>query len=208
VRIIDISQTAGESTACWPGDQPFRLHWTMRLDAGDPANVAAVTMSAHHGTHLDGFRHVDATGPDAAALPLEPCLGPALVVDARGRTCLGAELLDGIDPAATPRVLFRTREVVDETRFPDDVAWIAPALAARLAGDGFLLVGTDAPSVDPADSSDLPAHHLLARGGVLCLENLVLTAVPPGHYILVALPLKLAGADSSPVRAVLLEAEP
>jgi len=208
LRIIDISQPLGETTAVWPGDQPFQLRWSMRRDAGDSANVAALTMSAHTGTHLDGFRHVNDTGSDAGTMALEPCLGPARVVDARGLDRLGPALLDGIDPTATPRILFRTREAADETRFPEDVAWITPELAHRLVREGFLLVGTDAPSIDPLESTTLEAHRILGGGGVANLENLVLTAVAPGDYILVALPLKLVGADSSPVRAVLLDGWP
>lgn len=205
MRIIDISQPLGPDTAVWPGDRPFQLDWSMRLAAGDTVNVAAVSLSVHTGTHLDGFRHVTDSGPTAADMPLAACIGPARVIDARGHCPLGPELLDGIDAARTPRVLFRTRATSDETEFPEPFAWLAPALAERLVASGFVLVGTDAPSIDPVDSRDLPVHHLLARGNVANIENLVLTAVPPGDYILVAPPLKLTAADSSPVRAVLLE---
>lgn len=205
MRIIDISQPLGPATAVWPGDRPFALEWTMRLAAGDSVNVAAVSLSVHTGTHLDGFRHVTDSGPNAGDMPLAPCLGPVRVVDARGRNPLGPELLDGIDVARTARVLFRTRETVDERTFPADFASLSPALARRLVEGGFLLVGTDAPSIDPVDSRELPSHHVLVSGGVVNLENLVLTAVAPGDYILVALPLKLTDADSSPVRAVLLD---
>jgi len=57
------------------------------------------------------------------------------------------------------------------------------------------------------DSKTLAAHRALAEGGVAILENLVLDDVEPGRYTLVALPLRLVEADSSPVRAVLLEDE-
>jgi arylformamidase len=70
---------------------------------------------------------------------------------------------------------------------------------------GVRLVGTDAPSVDPFESKTLEAHRILARGGVAIVENLVLEDIEAGTYTLVALPLRLVDADSSPVRAVLLE---
>lgn len=205
MRIHDISQPVRDGIAVWPGDRPFELAWTMARAAGDSVNVAAVSLSVHTGTHVDGFRHVTDAGAAAAAMPLEACVGPAVVVDARGRDRLTAELLDAVDPGATPRVLFRTRDAVDPTRFPEDVAWITSELAHALVERGFRLVGTDAPSIDPVDSKTLDAHHILAAGGVVNLENAVLTQVPPGRYILVALPLALADADSSPVRAVLIE---
>jgi len=66
-----------------------------------------------------------------------------------------------------------------------------------------LLVGMDTPSVDPFHSKELLAHHALARGGVAILEGLLLDGVPEGVYELIALPLKLAGLDASPIRAVL-----
>jgi arylformamidase len=204
VRIIDLSQPVSEHIAVWPGDRPFQQEWSMSRGAGDSVNVAALSLSVHTGTHLDGLRHVTDDGATAAGSPLDACLGPVRVVDARGHRPLGPDLLDGIDPRRTPRVLFRTRETVVESVFPEDFSWIDPALARRLVHDGFRLVGTDAPSIDPFDSRELPSHHVLAAGGVVNLENVVLTEVPPGDYILVALPLKLTTADSSPVRAVLI----
>jgi len=205
VRIIDISQPVGEGIAVWPGDREFAQEWTMRMAAGDTVNVAAIALSVHTGTHMDGFRHVTPAGATAAELPLQACVGPVRVVDARDRQPLGPELLDGIDPARTPRVLFRTRETIEEGSFPRDFAWFDPELARRLVREGFRLAGTDAPSIDPVHSQDLPAHHLLVEGGVVNIENVVLTDVAPGDYILVALPLKLTAADSSTVRAVLLD---
>jgi arylformamidase len=67
------------------------------------------------------------------------------------------------------------------------------------------LIGTDAPSMDTLDSKTLESHHILAAGGVAILENLVLSDVEPGVYTLIALPLKLVEADSSPVRAILVQ---
>ena len=64
-------------------------------------------------------------------------------------------------------------------------------------------MGIDAQSVDPADSKTLDSHQQLLAHDMRVLENLVLDAVAPGDYELIALPLKLAGADASPVRAVL-----
>jgi arylformamidase len=72
-----------------------------------------------------------------------------------------------------------------------------------LVAAGVVLVGTDAPSVDPPDSIDLPTHNALLAAGIPILENLRLEDPPPGEYELVALPLPIVGADASPVRAIL-----
>lgn len=203
--IHDISQRVSVGTAVWPGDHPVRIDWSMSRQSGDPVNVAVVTMSVHTGTHIDGGHHFDDEGRRAAALPLDAYIGSATVVDAGGADVLDLDAIRDVDLAAAERVLFRTRAEVDETRFPDEFAPIAPELARALAEAGVRLVGTDAPSVDPRNSKTLDAHHALHRGNVAILENLVLTGVQPGRYTLVALPLKLVEADSSPVRAVLLD---
>lgn len=206
--MIDVTQPLGPATAVWPGDRPFALDWTLRRERGDAVDVAAIELSVHTGTHVDGPRHV-MEGPGAGELPLAAFVGPALVVDARPRTAgeppmVGPSVLDGVDAAATPRVLLRTRGEVDPGTFPDRVVALSPALARRLVEEGFVLVGTDAPSVDPVSSTSMEAHRILAAGGIPNVENLVLSGVEPGRYTFIGLPLRLTGADSSPVRAVLV----
>lgn len=190
----------------WPGDAPCRLAWTARLEEGAPANVSELGMSAHCGTHVDAPLHVLPEGASVGALPLSVFLGPARVVDASGA--------DGIDEARVEaalreadgagRVLFRTGCWTDPAVFPRVFPALSPGAAARLRDAGVVLVGTDAPSVDPFDSGDLPAHRVLAAAGIAIVENLQLDEVSVGTYELIALPLRLTAADASPVRAVLL----
>lgn len=203
MRIIDISQPIGLATAVWPGDQPFGLEWTLEQARGHSVNVAAVTMSVHTGTHTDGGFHVSANGTRAADLPIDAYIGKVVVVDVRGRT-LDESVLGDVD-LTIPRVLFRTRDAIDAHVFPASFASPTEGLARRLVEAGVRLVGSDAPSVDHVDSKTLDTHHVLVDAGVAVLENLVLSDVAPGVYTLVALPLKFVEADSSPVRAVLIE---
>jgi arylformamidase len=205
MRILDISQPLGRATAVWPGDEPFDVSWTARRADGHAVNLAALRGTVHAGTHADGFLHVADDGAPAGAMPLDAYVGRCTVLDVTGCDAVGDELVAGLDLRRVERILFRTRAAVDETSFPETFAHVAPAAARRLASAGVRLVGTDAPSVDPADSKTLEAHHAFAAGGVAILENLVLSDVPQGEYTLVALPLRLVEADSSPVRAVLVE---
>jgi arylformamidase len=205
VKIIDISQPVDTGIAVWPGDQAFELIWTMAQQRGDSVNVAALTMSVHTGTHTDGGFHVAASGTRAAELPLDAFIGPARVVDARGHDLLDEQVVDDVDLGATQRILFRTRDRIDPAEFPATFLSPTAALARRLVAAGVRLVGSDAPSMDRVDSKTLDSHHILAAAGVAILENLVLSHVAPGVYTLIALPLKLVEADSSPVRAVLID---
>lgn len=204
MRIIDISQPLGPDTAVWPGDHPVERSWSMRRERGDSVDVALLTTSVHAGTHADGFQHVLSDGAPIDRMPLEAYLGRCTVVHVPPAADIGVDAVRDLDLSAVERILFRTRDRVDATEFPDDFMPLSPELAELLARSGIRLVGTDAPSIDPLDSKALPAHHALFGAGVANLENLVLTDVTPGEYTLVALPLRLA-ADSSPVRAVLVE---
>lgn len=207
MRIHDISQPLGTDTATWPGDRRVDLEWTLRMDRGDSVNVASLATSVHAGTHADGFRHVTRDGETAAQMPLDAYVGRCVVVDVTGAGEVSTDDVAGVDLGSVQRILFRTRAAVDETEFPAPFAHIAPELARRMADAGIRLVGTDAPSVDPVDSKTLEAHHAFVRGRVAILENLVLVDIEPGEYTLIALPLRLTEADSSPVRAVLIEGE-
>jgi arylformamidase len=152
-------------------------------------------MSAHLGTHADAPSHVLAGAATIGEMPLSRYLGPARVVEVSGRGELGPEELPP-QSLRVPRVLLRSR----------GRAFLSPLAALRLAEHGALLIGTDAPSIDPPDAEDLPAHRALLSRGIALLEHLVLEAVPEGEYQLVALPLRLDDLDASPVRAVLIRA--
>jgi arylformamidase len=200
--IWDISPAVDTHAAVFPGDTAYmqRPHFT--IGPGCPVNVHAITLSPHTGAHADAPLHYAADGAAAGALALELYLGPCRVIH-----CIGCgplvtpqdirHALDGL-PA---RVLVRTR--VQATQAWDHFSAYAPATLALLASLGVRLVGIDTPSVDPGDSSALPAHHQLLQHDMRVLENLVLDDVPAGDYELIALPLKLMLADASPVRAIL-----
>ncbi len=105
-------------------------------------------------------------------------------------------------PILAARLLLATGTFPDPTWFNVDFAALEPLLVDYLNRAGVRLVGVDTPSVDPFESKDLPRTRLSAYD-LAILEGLVLDGVPEGHYELIALPLRLAGFDASPVRAIL-----
>ncbi|KGW36751.1 kynurenine formamidase [Burkholderia pseudomallei MSHR733] len=72
-----------------------------------------------------------------------------------------------------------------------------------LAAHGVRLVGIDTPSLDPQESKTMDAHRRIRAHRMAILEGLVLDEIAAGDYELIALPLKFATLDASPVRAVL-----
>ena len=90
-------------------------------------------------------------------------------------------------------------------RWDEGFTAIAPATIRFLADRGVVLIGTDAPSLDPQDSKTMDSHRAVLAADMRILEGLVLDAVAPGRYELIALPLKIAGGDSGLCRAILRE---
>ncbi|PIE51422.1 hypothetical protein CSA37_11890 [Candidatus Fermentibacteria bacterium] len=75
--------------------------------------------------------------------------------------------------------------------------------AKALAEAEVALVGTDSSSID-IDGS-VQAHEVLLGNGIPVIENLDLSQIEPGKYLLLAFPVKISGADASPVRIILAD---
>lgn len=208
-RLYDISQTLRPGVPVWPGDTPFGAETTWAMGPDCPVMVSRLTLSTHTGAHADAPMHYDAGGADSASVPLDAYLGPCRVIDARTASPLLQP--DAIDQALNglpPRVLFRTYAAFPHDAWRSDWTAVSPALIERLAGAGVVLIGIDGPSLDPQESKTMDAHRAVAKAGLAILEGLVLDDVAPGDYELIALPLKLAGLDASPIRAVLRSLAP
>ncbi len=206
MRLWDISQPLRPGLPVWPGDTQFaaRPHWS--FGPGSPVNVAGLTLSTHSGTHADAPLHYDPDGAAIGALSLEPYIGPARLIDARGwGSVVTAEALAPHLASTPPRVLLRTYETFPHDRWNADWATIDHAAVHLLAELGVMLVGIDSASIDPQTSKAMDAHLAVKRAGMRILEGLVLDATPAGDYELIALPLALITLDASPVRAILRE---
>lgn len=205
-RWLDVTRALRDGHPAWPGDAPFELSVNGRIAEGSSVNVGSLCSSLHMGTHVDAPWHYDDAGVRLGGVVLERWLGEALVVDvASGGGLVGADEIAAAvgDAHVPPRLLLYTGEPDDWTAFPTDFRALDPAAVAWAAARGVRLLGTDAPSVDPLTSKELPAHAACAAHDVLILEGLALTAVAPGAYELTCLPLSLPDADASPARALL-----
>jgi arylformamidase len=200
---IDISQILNNNIPVWPGDTPFDYKVSWGMEESGSVNVGQVTMSTHTGTHIDAPYHFDNAGKRVIDLDFNLYIGPAKIVHLQQPASIGIKDLQSVPLKGVKRLLIKTDAWKDKTVFPESIPHIEPELAAFLAEQGVQLLGLDLPSVDPLDSKELSAHHELNRHGIHILEGLVLDEVEPGEYELAALPLPLAEADGSPVRAVI-----
>lgn len=204
VKLWDISPPVDPATPVWPCDTPVSVDRVWRMEAGSPVNVARLTLSPHTGAHADAPLHYDADGAAIGAVPLDAYLGPCRVIHCIGaspvvRPAHIAAALDGVPP----RVLLRTYAQAPAAQWDPNFCAVAPDTVDLLADLDVQLIGIDTPSLDPQASKTMDAHRRIRARGMAILEGLVLDDVPAGDYELIALPLRLATLDASPVRAVL-----
>lgn len=212
MKIWDISRTLSNDLAEWPGDEPCRFRSTRQKAKGESVNLGAISMSVHNGTHADARFHFDTNGESIEKAPLETYLGRATVVDLAQAFLDSKEkhliTIEDLRPsaeaiAATSRLLVKTDRWSDSTVFPNQIPVIAADVPAWLQKNGVKLLGMDLPSVDEIDSKSLQNHHALAHAGIAIVESLDLNDVASGIYQFAALPLKIAGGDGAPMRAIL-----
>jgi arylformamidase len=212
MRIWDISRMLSNDLAPWPGDAPYQFVLTGTIAEGSSVNVGAIKTSVHNGTHADARFHFDPNGESIETAPLETYLGRAVVVDLTEAFLRSKEkyliTIDDFQPhaeeiAETSRLLVKTGRWSNSAVFPKQIPVIAADVPSWLQKNGVKLLGLDLPSVDEIDSKSLQNHHALARAGVAIVESLDLNSVGPGIYNFAALPLKIAGGDGAPMRAVL-----
>lgn len=201
--MIDISRRLEKGVPTWPGDTAFSYEVSWSKEQSGSVNVGKLTMSIHTGTHIDSPFHFDNNGCKVMDLDLQLYIGPARMIDVTGKSSIGAEDLAAYDLDGVTRLLLRTSSWSNPDVFPSEITYLKADLAAFLNKKGIRLIGVDVPSVDPLDSKELAAHHGLHAYDIHILEGLALDHVNPGDYELIALPLPLAEADGSPVRAVL-----
>lgn len=204
-RILDISPLISPRLAVFPGDEPFRRNVVLNMENGDNFTLSSIQSTVHIGAHTDAPSHYSVEGESIEKRDLELYLGPCQVI--RLESLKKGQRIQ-IEDLATrkitaPRVLFYTGSF-DEERWTDDFNSLSPELIEFLHSKGVILVGIDTPSVDPASSKALESHAMLKRLNLAVLEGIVLRDVPESVYTLLALPLRIEGADASPVRAVLL----
>lgn len=205
-RIWDISQTLRKDLPVWPGEPPFTLNSHAKISEDCPVNVGGMSTGLHAGTHADAPRHYANDGAASADCDLEPYIGRCVVIDVRqAGERIEINDVDWDAVAGHTRVLMRSYTSFPHEQWDSCFKAISPKVIARLGEAGVVLIGVDAPSLDPERSKTMDAHHQVLAVDMRILEGLVLDKVPPGEYELVALPLKIAGADASPVRAILRE---
>lgn len=206
-RIMDISRSIYPGMVKWPGDQGFEVNRECTLEKGNVCNLSSVRMSVHTGTHVDAPFHFIAGGTTVAELDLSRFIGVARVFEINVQLCITGSDIEQLPIKENDIVLFKTSNslIPYDGEFHKDYVYMDVSAAKYLIDKRIKAVGVDYLSIDGFYTEDYAVHKLLLSKGVGIIEGLMLKDVAEGSYFLSCLPLKLEGADGSPVRAVLLE---
>jgi arylformamidase len=202
---IDISLPIREGMIVYEGDPDITVSSALSLERGDPANVSSLRLGSHTGTHMDAPLHFISGGPGIDTLPLDLLIGPALVAAVDATRLIEPSHLEKLPLADHPRLLLKTRNsgLWDRPSFSRDYVALSLASAKLLIERGVKLVGVDYLSIEAFGAEGHPVHKMLLGAGMVILEGLDFRRVTPGTYELYCLPLRIAGGDGSPCRAVL-----
>ena len=208
MRTYDITLTISPNMPVWPGDTPPRLVRTGSIAQGKNSNTSEICMSVHTGTHVDAPDHFLDDGRTVEKLSIDMMVGRAYVLHLPDVDLITAAVLSQAEiPPRTRRLLFKTRNseywARGENKFQTNFVALSADAAELLVDRNVKLVGVDYLSVAPYKNSRA-THQILLKAGVVVVEGLDLSRVSQGRYTLHCLPLKLAGSDGAPARAMLV----
>jgi arylformamidase len=203
---IDISVPLRSGMVHWPGDPEVRIERTSSMERGDSLNLSAMSMSLHTGTHMDAPLHFLAGAPGLDRMPLTATVGPARVLEFPGLASIDPRQLATRAIRPRERILLKTansRRCWATDEFVANYVYVTPEGAQYLAERGIQALGIDYLSIGAPTAQGNLTHRILLGAGIWIIEGLDLSAVQPGDYELICLPLKVLDGDGAPARAIL-----
>ena len=212
-RLVELSHVIRAGLVTYPGlpgpsIAPYLTREASREQyaPGTEFAIDQLTLVGNTGTYLDAPYHRYPDGADLSSIPLEATVDlPAAVVRVAGtgQRAIDVGAVAGLDVRGRA-VLLHTG---DDTRFgspgyADGAHFLTRAGAAWLAASGAALVGIDAVNIDDTGDRTRPAHTLLLAAGIPVVEHLTgLGQLPPAGARFTAVPLRIEGFGTIPVRA-------
>jgi kynurenine formamidase len=212
-RIVDLSHVIEHGMTTYkglPGPQICDF-WTREgsaanYDDGSTFQIGRIDMVANTGTYLDAPFHRYEEGADLAELALESLADlPGIVV----RRPFDSD--PATDAAHFEKLDVRGKAVLVQTgwdrhwrtdRYSVDHPFLTAAAADWLAANGAALVGIDSYNIDDTRVRARPVHsRLLAAGIAICEHMNGLGSLPDEGFRFSAVPPKVRGMGTFPVRA-------
>ena len=200
--LIDITRKLSENIYVYPGDPKFSQNKIYSLYDGDPCTVTKLSMGTHTGTHIDAPAHFIKNGRNISSYSLDDLCGKAKVFEIY-KTEIDLSALAGLEINSGDIVLFKTLNKIFDGKTPlKSPSYLSNHAAEYLANKKIKLAGIDYITIDSVASSEFGSHLALLSAEIPILENIDLSNVSSGEYILYCFPLS-TDTEASPVRAAL-----
>ncbi|HKZ80553.1 MAG TPA: cyclase family protein [Pyrinomonadaceae bacterium] len=218
---IDVCHTIHDGMITYNGlpapkisDYLSREQSRSHYDSGTEFQIGSIQMVANTGTYLDSPFHRYVNGEDLADLELASLAnleGSVLRCSGspeRGITAQRIELLTRQNPTLSlegKAVLFHTgwdRHWRTEKYWEGTHPFLTAEVAELLANREVRLVGIDSYNIDDIRDGQRPVHSILLARGIPIVEHLCgLNELPDSGFRFFAVPPKVKGFGSFPVRA-------
>ncbi len=213
MTLIDLSHTVEDGMITYRGipapvisEFLSREASRSRYAPGTEFHLGKIEMAANTGTYIDSPFHRYADGGDLADLRLEQVAElEGLVV--RAPVAAGR----AVDQDAFAQLDVRGKAVLVHTgwdrhwrteRYFDGNPFLTEAAARHLASAGATLVGIDSLNIDDTADGRRPVHTILLGAKIPVVEHLCgLEQLPDSGFRFTAVPVKVKGCGSFPVRA-------
>jgi kynurenine formamidase len=212
-RLLDLSHTVESGMVTYKGlpGPVIRDHLSREASRalyapGTTFQIGKIEMVANTGTYVDAPFHRWEDGADLSQLALSSLAGLQGVLiaapHARG-LAVDEEFLEGKEVGGRAVLFFtgwasRWGKPGYQQRSPHLTSKAASFLVSR----GAAIVGIDSHNIDDTDDKTRPVHSILLRAGIPVVEHLCgLEALPPSGFRFYAVPVKVAGMGTFPVRA-------
>ena len=218
-RFIDLSHTIRDGMITYPGLPGPRISAHMshadsrpNYAPGTEFYIGKIELVANTGTYLDSPFHRFAGEADLAGLPLASLAdldGIVFRADHHQGRAIGPEVFAGRELAGKA-VLVHTgwSAYFGSERYFSGHPFLTREAAARLREAGAALVGIDSLNIDDNTDGSRPVHTLLLEAAIPVVEHLTnLEQLPERGFRFFAVPVKIEGLGSFPVRAFAVQGD-
>lgn len=210
--LIDLSHTVTHGLVTYKGlPAPIICDYLSREASrklyapGTEFQIGKIEMVANTGTYLDSPFHRYADGKDLSQLELEKLANlPAIKIQAWHKPSIDVSNFPRNESLAGKAVLVETgwSQHWNTPQYYEGHPFLTEDAARFLADSGVALVGIDAHNIDDVEDLRRPVHSILLRQEIPIVEHMTnLASVPPEHFRFFAVPVKVKGFGTFPVRA-------
>ncbi len=203
---LDITVPLTNGMAYWPTDPKVQIKRIHDMKDGDQENLTHISMCAHSGTHMDAPCHFRKSAKTIDKMPLSAAIGKARVIEITDKELITVEEIRPYRIRKGERILFKTNNSKtrwDNKPFMKKFVHLSIEAAKFLSEHKVQTIGIDYLSIGGYDGNVVQVHDIILKAGIWVIEGLNLSKIVPGNYELNCLPIKIAGADGAPARALI-----